>query len=215
MEASRATIEWITALYEAEPHKPVVNLEGVYDDDFPHDAPGIATEMARRGAYLSFLSGACGFTSSSYGLWMWGKGPPFGRWRGPPPSVASAMDRPYATQLSYVADFFRSIEWWRLKPRQDLVKSQSDDWTRKIVAAASPRGDLAVVYLPDNTDARIDMSSLVTPMSGRWYFPSVNTWRRIESEISAPIVRQFTPPSGTKEALLVLEANYSADDGSP
>ena len=104
-----------------------------------------------------------------------------------------------------MADFFGSIEWWRLEPRQDLIQGQSDDWTRKAVAAASARGDLLVVYLPDNMDVRINMSSFVRPMTGRWYFPSTNKWQPIDGDIPGATVRSFTLPTGRREAILVLE----------
>ena len=50
------TIECVTALHEEEPHKPVINLGGVYDGDFNWDEAGRRIAMVRCGAYLSFFA---------------------------------------------------------------------------------------------------------------------------------------------------------------
>lgn len=205
-EASRATVEWTTALYQAEPHKPVINLEGVYDDDFVYNTPGIATEMVRRGAYLSFLSGAAGFTSSSYGLWMWGKGPPFGKHFGPPPSVASAMDRPYATHLQHLTKLFARIEWWRLEPRPDLVRNQPADWAGRMALAKTPSSNCALAYLPNNPEIVVDMRPFPAGLIGQWFNPRRGELTEIKGSASSQTSRTFPRPGPGDWVLLLRQS---------
>ncbi len=203
-EASRATLEWITALYHEKRHKPVVNLEGVYDDDFAHNAPGIATEMVRRGAYLSFLSGACGFTSSSYGLWMWGKGPPYGMF-GPPPSVASAMDRPYATHLQHLAQLLSSTEWWRLEPGPDLILNQPSDWAGRMVLAKTPCHECAVAYLPNNPEIVLDLKPFPRELIGHWFNPRSGEQTKTNRAFASQTSETFTRPGPGDWVLLLRQ----------
>lgn len=212
--ATKATLQWIEALYAEQPHKPVINLEGLYDEDFHNRSKENRLMMVRRAGYYSLLSGAAGYTSSTFGVWAWGKPIRFGPIKDVP-GIRKAMSAPYATQLSNMAGFFRSIDWWRLEPRQDLVKSRASGWTRRIVAAASAEGDLAVAYVPDRRELRIDMSSLGTPMTGRWYLPSVNAWRQIEDEISTRNIQRFSLPADTSEAVLVLQQTDSRQSSTP
>jgi hypothetical protein len=211
-KSSQATIEWLLALHRESPPKPIINLEGVYDDDyFRHDdripgQPRIA--MARRGGYLSFLCGAYGFTSSTLGIWSWGS-PPFDVGKGfkgrvDPPDVKTAMNRPYATHLSYLAQFFSQLAWWQLEPCHHLIKNQSEDWARKMVLSKSAAGDLAVAYLPDNPHITIDMAPFPAPMKAAWFNPVTNEYLHIPGLIPNAGPFNFNRPSGWEDAAIVL-----------
>jgi len=72
-------VEWNLALYHRVPHKPVINLEAFYDAN--GTTAGLATKHqgtardARSLAYLSWTSGALGYTYGAYGLWNWPNDP--------------------------------------------------------------------------------------------------------------------------------------------
>ena len=186
----------------------MVNLEGVYDDDFDHDTPGIASEMVRRGAYLSFLNGACGFTSSSYGLWMWGQGPAFGKWRGHPPSVTSAMDRPYATYLQHLAKLLSSIEWWRLEPGPDLILNQPSNWAGRMVLAKTSYHECAVAYLPNNPEIVLNLKPFPRGLIGHWFNPRTGELTEIHGPVASQSSRTFRRPGPGDWVLFCIDDHY-------
>lgn len=204
--SSRATVEWITTLYEEKPHKPVINLEGVYDMDYHRERSDLYAVMARRSAYLSILSGAYGVTSSTFGIWSWGKPVQFAK-RTEPPSIAKALRRPYSRHLNYLYQFFSGIEWWRLEPRHEWILNQSSNWRQKMVLAASVRGDLVVAYLPDNARITVDLSRVRLPTQAQWFNPISNEYKTVTATIARPVKGvDFERPSNWKEALLLLKA---------
>ena len=204
--ASRCTIEWLSTLYQEPPTRPIINLEGVYEDDYIYlDVSGRMLVMARRGGYMSFLCGAYGFTSSTYGVWAWGRAVDWGRddaedWR-------SAMKRPYATFLQYLARFFGAIEWWRLEPRAELILNQADEWDRRMLLSGSTEGDLAVAFLPDNPSIQIDVTSLSAPVTATWFDPLSGEYGVGSADASPPTEpRTFHRPADWTEAVLLLTA---------
>ena len=68
--ASRNAIEWTSLLYRMTPVKPVVNLETRYDSEFNQKQ---LARLPRSCGYLTFLSGAAGYTYGCAGIWNWGQ----------------------------------------------------------------------------------------------------------------------------------------------
>jgi hypothetical protein len=52
--------------------------------------------------------------------------------------------------MSHLGTFFRSIEWWRLNPDQEMLAVQPgiESPLKFVSAACSPERDIAVVYAP-------------------------------------------------------------------
>jgi hypothetical protein len=201
--SSEATIQWITALYGQRSHKPVVNLEGVYDEAYQYRSGPDRIDMARRAAYLSFFSGACGYTSSTYGVWSWGKRLGWGIRTDAVP-LKEAIARPYATYLQHLSRFLAGIDWWRLEPCHELIKNQPTDWARKMVLAKTPDSDLAVTYLPDNDRIVVDMSAFPQAMNAVWFDPVQDLWLRSSNHVGRSPRTVFGRPQNLKDALLVL-----------
>jgi len=199
-------IEWILHAYRHEPHKPVVNLEAMYDG---HGTNGWQAVDARSLAWRSWLSGAMGYTygagdvrpkvpQGSGGVWTWVTAPD------KPDYWPKALQWESSFQMQYLHDFLAAIEWWRLEPAHDLIRHQPDDVTRRMVLAKTAAGDLAVAYLPNNEAIEVDVSNFPSPLAARWFDPVHGRYTRISGRIENRDVHRFVPPT-KGEWVLVLE----------
>ena len=201
-------IEWVLHLYRHEPHKPVINLEAMYDAQGEN---GWRAIDARSLAWRSWLSGAMGYTygagdvppkvpQGSGAVWKWVTDPQgYDYWD-------KALQWDSAFQMQYLHDFLAAIEWWRLEPRPDLIRNQPADWLRKMVLAKTANGDLAVAYLPDNTTIELDMSAFSVPMTVEWFDPVTGKSRGMPGNVANSGIHTFTRPDQGDWVLQLLPA---------
>jgi len=129
---------------------------------------------------------------------------PLNNWHRSPPSLEQALRKQYSVWLQHLAHFLGSIEWWRLEPDESLVLDLSDDWSRRIVAARTPEGDLAVAFVPGVSSVRLNTAALQRPLQVAWFDPIQGQWRRAKEQITESGVAQLATPEGWAEALLLL-----------
>jgi hypothetical protein len=182
---ARQAIEWNLHLYNREPHKPVINLEAMYDDT---EGKAWNAYSARSLGWRSWLSGAMGYT---YGtdLYQWGTDPAKGDyWR-------KALSLPSSGQMTHLHDFLAKLEWWRLVPAPELIQKPPTEYLHHSVLARTARGDLAVAYLPDQNGVDIDLSGFAAPLTTEWFDP---TNGKFAGTNETPLLNQgghrFTPP---------------------
>jgi len=198
-------IEWVLHLYRHEPHKPVVNLEAMYD---AQGEKGWQAVDARSLGWRSWLSGAMGYTygagdtppkvpQGSGAIWKWVTDPEkYDYWK-------KALQWESAFQMQYLHDFLAAIDWWRLEPAHELVRNQPDDVTRRRVLARSATGDLAVAYLPDNDGLEVDVSAFPAPLAGRWFDPVRGRYSPLAGNIENQGTHRFVPPAKGDWVLLL------------
>lgn len=199
-------IEWSLHLYRHEPHKPVINLEAMYDAQGQKDWRAID---ARSLGWRCWLSGAMGYTygagdlppkvpQGSGAVWMWVTDPEkYDYWK-------KAIQWDSASQMQHLHDFLAAIEWWRLEPAHELIRNQPDDVTRRRVLARSAVGDLAVAYLPDNEAIEVDMSVFPVPLIARWFDPANGRYTSVNGHIENKATYRFVPP-GKGDWVLLLQ----------
>ncbi|MFN7942932.1 MAG: DUF4038 domain-containing protein [Thermoanaerobaculia bacterium] len=182
------TVRYSTQGAYANPKKPLVNVEPVYDWGYPTSttASGVPQDWnffrARQAGYTSWLSGATGFSFGSVGLWEWGV-----CGRTPIPAWAtSAQDCPGPHNLvaqdhyktwwqtictsatsnpeRYLGDAIRQLDYWTLVANEQTGQSSriknnaTQDSYHQMVLARD--SDHLVVYLPHNDKARINLSGV-------------------------------------------------------
>ncbi len=199
-------IEWNLQLYRHKPHKPVVNLEAMYD---AQGTNGWRAVDARSLGWRTWLSGACGYTygagdlppkvpQGSGALWKWVTDPAkYDHWK-------KALQWESAFQMQYLHDFLAALAWWRLEPAHDLILNQPKDVTRRMVLAKTTAGDLAVAYLPNNDAIEINMSAFPTRLLARWFDPVHGHYTSIDGRVAEAGRHRFTPP-GEGDWVLLLQ----------
>jgi hypothetical protein len=198
-------IEWILHSYRHEPHKPVINLEAMYD---AQGEQGWQAMDARSLGWWSWLSGASGYTygagdvppkvpQGGGAVWRWVTDPEkYDYWK-------KALQWESAFQMQYLHDFLAALEWWRLEPVPDLINNQPEDITCRMALAKTAAGDLAVAYLPNNEAIEIDVSRFPTPLVARWFDPVSGCYTSVNDRIENQGLHRFAPPAKGDWVLLL------------
>ncbi|MBI5769544.1 MAG: DUF4038 domain-containing protein [Verrucomicrobia bacterium] len=189
--------EWMLHAYRHEPHKPVINLEAMYDGQGEKAWQAVD---ARSHAWLSWLSGAKGYTYGAGdvspkvtlgngGIWKWITDPEkYDYWE-------KALQWESASQMQYLHDFLAALEWWRLEPAPELIRNQPEAWARRAVLAKIAGRDRAVAYLPDNEAIEVDVSTFSVPLAVRWFDPVRGRYAPARCSVETPGVHRLVPPS--------------------
>ncbi len=198
-------IEWNLQLYRHEPHKPVINLEAMYD---AHGEKGWRPVDARGLGWRTWLSGAMGYTygagdtppkipQGNGGVWKWVTDPDkYDYWK-------KAIQWESAFQMQYLHDFLARLDWWRLEPAHELIRNQPDDIMRRMVLAKTAAGDIAVAYLPNNDAIEIDLSGFPAALSARWFDPVHGRFTGSPGQVENRATHRFTPPDDGDWVLLL------------
>ncbi len=201
-------IEWMLHAYRHEPHKPVINLEAMYDGQ---GEKGWQAVDARSLAWRSWLSGALGYTygagdvrpkvpEGSGGVWRWVSDPEkYDYWK-------KALQWESAFQMQYLHDFLAAIDWWRLEPAHELIANQPGDVMRRMVLSKTAKGDLAVAFLPNNASIEVDLSAFPKPLRARWFDPIHGRFTEIPDRAKNQENQRFTPPAPGEWVLLLQTA---------
>jgi hypothetical protein len=178
-------VPMVAADYAREPAKPVVMAEGGYEEA-PHTGPPWTTLNCRRQAWWSYLSGG----HHSYGH--------HGNWTAPG-EWQKWIDSPGALQMGVCRQVIESLpEWWRLVPDQGLFMTGEGEGAQQNVAARSPAGDWAVVYLAGSGKVVLDAS--VFPLSAEYVNPA--TGERTKATLHG---QSATTPDGWEDAVIVFQ----------
>ncbi|MBI4910659.1 MAG: DUF4038 domain-containing protein [Acidobacteria bacterium] len=211
--SAQYAFEFNLGLYNARPIKPVLNLEGPYDslrlqsEDALHYGQPYPKRLPRSAAYVSFLSGAKGYTYGCGGIWNWGL-PHAESTAGWPFDVA--LNQPSSTHMRYLAEFLSRIEWWRLEPAHALIRNQPEEWTRRMALAISASGDLAVAYLPENSRIVIDLRAFPQGLQAVWFEPSTNRYLPAVGTQANRAESAWEKPSSWEDAVLLLTKSKEA-----
>jgi hypothetical protein len=165
------TLRWMLAGPPAtawqQTRQPIINLEPCYEgirNWARRDGGAVSNADVRRALYASLLSApTAGVSYGAHGIWSWETSP-----REPlnhpgsliAPSWREAMSYPGSFDMQRLADLFASLDWWRLRPAPDLLRSQPGvhDPKKFISAAATESHDLALLYLPVGGTAELNIA---------------------------------------------------------
>ncbi len=96
---------------------------------------------------------------------------------------------------------FASMDWWRLRPAQEILAAQpgDDDAEPFAAAARTANGDTVVVCTPAGGVVSLTPSSL--PARARWFDPRTGEWADATSAYGASVT--FQTPSDADYLLVV------------
>lgn len=183
--------------YQLHPPKPVVDGEPCYEDhpvNWKSENGWFDEFDSRRAGWWSMLSGACGHTYGNHNIWqMWQPGrAPISAARTP---WREAVDYPGAFQAGYMRTFFEKINWQKMEPDADVIKSGPNTNGKEILAAVAKDGSFVIAYSPYGMNFNLDLSLLKSVrLQAQWFNPRNNTYidlKDIEREANV----SFDPPS--------------------
>jgi len=183
--------DMVTNDYNLIPTKPVLMVEGAYEDGSEYRFP-VTPLMVRKQAYWTYLSGG----HHSYGH--------NDSWR-ILPTWKSALDAPGAVQMGILKNLFTSLNWWDLVPDQSLIVNQQEHGKIFNVSSRSIFNDWAIVYLDKATTVSIDLKKLIASdkIDAVWFNPATGTRKSIAT-FTNTIVQEFITPDEWEDAVLLL-----------
>ncbi len=211
LKVYEAAVSWSYRLWQQQLTKPVINSEAMYDGRGNNEGNNWREQDARKLGWMSWLSGAPGYTygagetprhvpGGQGGLFLFVQDSlAFDHWR-------KVIDWPGSSHMSYLKQFFARIDWWTLEPAPARIRNQASSPLQTMTLAQSPAGDLVVAYLPENYSIQIDMSGLSPGLSGRWFNPVDNVYIPIRAPIANTGEQTFTCP-GPGDWVLLLTLN--------
>ena len=188
------TIDWIqqgapSKAWRSGPSRPVMNIEPCYEDHIAGTTQiAFNAYKVRVACYWSMLSAPpAGLTYGAHGMWAWHDReeiPLHHPRTGPGKPWKEAKDLPGATCMQHLVDCFGSVDWWRLRPDQELLVEQpgADDPNLWVAACRTEEGDQAIVYLPKGGCIRMRIAKLQDGCTGFWFDP--RTGNMTEAEIA-------------------------------
>jgi len=167
-----------------EPRKPIINGEAIYEGEL-----GSAYDV-RRTAWLSFLSGAVGYTAGIDQIYRWDE------------TATASMNFPSSVQVSLLARFLRLLPWWTLQPAPERILNQPKDKARNMAFAMSDDKSFGVAYLPENEKIVLDLTGCAESYEAHWVSPITGacvsgTMRRDADRVI------LAPPDARDWALLI------------
>jgi hypothetical protein len=193
----------ITQDWEKEPRHPIINLEPPYEGHLAYNSKQpLSADLVRRTLYWSLLNTpTAGVSYGGHGVWGWDDGtkPPTDHpGTGVPLPWQKALFLPGAQQMTNLVTFFSMIEWNQLRPLPGaVVNNPGNTNPRKYIAAArSTKGDLTVVYVPEERTIEILLASLPPSPEVKWFNPRTGETSAAVAVITDTTAQFPTPSEG-------------------
>jgi hypothetical protein len=183
-----ASVDYWLAQYNATPARPILEDEANYEDLIPYYTGGavIPKWKTRQSAWQSQIAGAFGFTYGGQGIW-WacytthdtnpncGNGSAARAWY-------TAIDFPVGEQMSFMARFWTSFDWWTLTPDENAI-----------IWLSAPTNTQKPYQKTDGNNRSLVIAYLPVQMNGTIYNGTV----RNLSPAGVYISQWFNPRNGT------------------
>ena len=193
----------LTQDWEKEPRHPFINLEPPYEGHLAYESrQPLSADLVRRTLYWSLLNApTAGVSYGGHGVWGWDDGtkPPTDHaGTGTPLPWQKALLLPAAQQMTNLVTFFTMIEWNQLRPLPGaVVNNPGNQSPRKYIAAArSVKGDLTVVYVPEERTIEILLASLPPSPEVKWFNPRTGETSAAVAVITDTTAQFPTPSEG-------------------
>ncbi len=205
-------VDWINKGPPAQqwsklPPRPIMNMEPNYEEIFFRTS---AQDVRNASCWSLLATPVAGITYGANGIWPWlqegnqiqnhpsliKEGKEYTPWH-------EAIKLPGSLQVGYLAEFFRKLEWWRLRPAPQLLDGQpgGEVFNHHISVAATDDKSLIVAYLPVQAEIEL-FNPFDERYEARWFDPVGNKYISAEVSYPAGMVRLRSPLD--QDLLLIL-----------
>jgi len=192
--------------WNREPLRPLIAIAPCENGLGSQSKKRFTADDLRRATYWGLLlTPSVGITYCALGVRVWDKAKTLDTPKDLP-MWQKSLFLPGASQMSHLTKFMNSIEFWRLRPRPQIVATQPGDTTprRYIAAAATEARDLTLVYVPEDRTVEILLDALPPAPNITWFNPRTGQANPAVAVVSANTCQFPTPDSG--DWLLVMKA---------
>jgi hypothetical protein len=196
--------------WKKEPTRPVIPFAPYENGLAPQSTNRFSSDDVRHAVYWSLLLGPiAGVSYGGEGVMNWERSV------GPGQMEATAADMamwrkglfmPAAKQMSYLARFMNSMDFWKLRPDQKAVAAQPGEQSprRFIAAEGTAANDLAIVYVPEDRTPGLFLDALPHSPTVSWFNPRTGQDNPAAVGLTGGSSQFPTPEPG--DWLLVLKA---------
>lgn len=208
------------------PAKPFIESESLYEDVLtlePNGRRRATPQMLRRVAYIAMQTGSCGYTYGAQGMWHL-------QWDEPNMSVPDmgfghsqpwyrGIDFSGAYQMTYMKQFYESINWSSLSPLSPehfatetdgalVITFSDEDLQALFMPSVSANADMTtiVAYYSETNRYQLGLSTLTASRyKAQWFDPETGRYSLIDDNIIPKNGVWFAPvkPTGQDAVLLV------------
>lgn len=156
---------------------PFINTEPLYEDILTNATP---LDIRNAWYWSLFSTPVAGITYGANGIWPWlnegedienhGPSHHVNRWK-------ESLELPGSIQMGYLNQMFSKLEWWSLKPANELLVDQPGDQAYKhfiSVLATEDRSEI-IIYTPVKQSIRL-FDLQMDSYSAQWFDPITNTY---------------------------------------
>lgn|GEM_PF-1314872 len=136
------------------PRKPLINGEAIYEGEL-----GGAYDV-RRTAWLSFLSGAVGYTAGINEVYRWTD------------KATTMMDVPSSDMVALLARVLRATPWWQLEAQPARILNQPRNRAAWMAFALTTDHTVGLAYLPENAELMLNLDGLAPRYEVLWINPA-------------------------------------------
>jgi len=197
--------------WKRDPTRPWINLAPAFENE-PAGPDQLRNSAAavRRAAYWSVLhTPANGVSYGGHDVWDWNTNIETSAGEAGYQTIAlwqKALFMPAAKKMGVLADFFNSIDFWRLHPAPELIANQPGLQApgRFVAAAITDNKDLAVVYVPEDREVELNVKALSATSTAYWIDPATGARAPVTISFDSQTCKLSTPNAG--DWLLLIQA---------
>ena len=200
----------LTAEWKKEPARPVIPFAPCENAIAAQSGKRFTSDDVRHAAYLSLLmTPPAGISYAGQGVLNWDETVNLKDGQADPddlPMWRKALFMPAAKQMSFLAKFINSIDFWKLRPDQKAVASQpgQDSPRRFIAAAGTDAKTLSLIYVPEDRTLELSLDALPRSPSVSWFNPRTGENNPAVAVVAGSTCQFPTPNPG--DWLLVTKA---------
>jgi hypothetical protein len=184
--------------------KPIVNGEAIYEGDLA------GAYDVRRTAWLTFLSGAVGYTAGINEIYAWKE------------DALARMNVPSSQEVALLARILRAIPWWNLGPVPERILNQPKDRARLMAFALTADKALGIAYLPQNDTVTLDLRGCAKTYDTLWINPATGQSHAGATVTPSPDVMLAAPDAKdwvvllhTPHARALAQVKKALKEGTP
>lgn len=181
------------------PVKPVVLLEGSYEDETSDHGPSpITPHYMRVEAWRAFFSGAAGYSYGNVSNWA-------------QISEIDYINSVGSSQMAVLAKFMTARKWWQLAPDQDLIEGGGGSGADRLTALRAVDGSQCCIHFPAHLAAKIRMDGMSNAkiVQAVWLDPRTG-FEQTAGKFKTAETPSLTPPDGWEDAILILSRSGSS-----
>jgi hypothetical protein len=204
---NRANYDMISADYGKNPQKPVIDIEGAYEDipaGIRKGNPRLTDYDVRKATYASVFAGSFGVSFGNNNVWQFVTSP------GSKRNLASmtwqeALDSMGAYSMTYIKRLMMSRPMLNRVPDQSLVVGSTLSGADRIQGTRASDGSYAFVYTASGKAVTVNLSKLSgSQVIARWYNPR-NGRSSVIGTFAKGGNRTFASPQAGYDWVLVLD----------